>query len=395
MRKNKRGHDHGSVIRILGVMTGTSCDGLDAACLEIQNEGWSPLWSQNVPYPRQLRERVLAIQEPRIQTSLSELLALDRDLGKWYGKALASMIDRTHDRPHVIANHAQTIAHYPFLAGGGTTLQLGNPAEIAKVTGLTVVSQFRAGDMAAGGQGAPLVPLFHSLIAHQLSDGKGEIAIHNIGGISNLTYLGRRLLEIVAFDTGPGNIWIDAAVQKLSRNRLRFDMDGRIAASATADEKGVRRILKERYFGKKAPKSTGRDDFPFELLLKATRAFGPALVATATEITARSIADAYKREILRKQRKLHSIYFCGGGAKNETLLARIQTLLPEIEVLTLDETGLDGQLIEAQAFAYYGWLALNGHPIGGPWTGSKSFGPPAQITPGHNWDEVIRLINPS
>jgi anhydro-N-acetylmuramic acid kinase len=379
-------------MNILGVMTGTSCDALDAACLAVDRNGWRPLWSGSRPYPKALRERVLRIQRSGTRVTLRELLELDRDLGDWYGASIRTLVARRRgDRPDVISLHGQTVAHFPAARARGTTLQLGAAARVARATGLTVVSSFRDGDLAAGGEGAPLVPHFHAMLAGSLGSGKGGVAIHNIGGISNLTYVGPgdRLL---AFDTGPGNIWIDEAAVRVTRGRQRFDRDGRLAASAEPDLAAVARLLRHPFFRKAPPKSTGRDDFPFRLLERAHRGRGPSLVATATRLTVESIAHAYEAAILERGLPLRAVYLCGGGARNRHLVETLRARLPRVRLEPLSGRGLDPQLIEAQAFALFGYLSLQGRPLGGPWTGARGFGPPGQVTPGENWLRVLRLL---
>lgn len=378
-------------LRILGVMTGTSCDGLDAACIEIGPNGWTPLWSSKAAYPSQLRKKVLAYQKPRTSQTLQSWLEIHRSLGQWYGASLRKIIEDNSPEPDIIANHGQTIAHYPTKSGGGSTLQLGDPARIGHATGLTVVSNFREGDMAAGGQGAPLAPLFHQLLAKQLGFADGGIAIHNLGGISNLSYIGTQD-SILAFDSGPGNIWIDAATELYSKGKARFDKNGQLAQAGRIDTKAVDKILRHPYFRKAAPKSTGRDDFPFELLTQITRTRGIDLIATATAITVESIALTYEKAIIDKHYPLHATFYCGGGAKNTVLMDWLQQRMPYTRVKTLDDVGLDGQLIESQAFAYFGFLSLLGHPLGGPWTGAKGFAPPGHILPGLNWTEITTKL---
>ena len=383
-------------LRVLGVMTGTSCDGLDAACVEIDDTGWRPLWSASAPFPKQLSDRVFKFQAPGTRQPIADWLSLNRDLGDWYGQALARLIARNGGKggpeaPQAVANHGQTLAHFPAKRAQGTTLQLGDPTRIARATGLTVISHFRDGDLAAGGQGAPLVPLFHQLISLALGPSNG-IAIHNLGGISNLTYIAPDG-ALLAFDTGPGNLWIDEATRIFTRGKQRFDRGGRIARTAQPDTKAVQAVLKHPYFKKSAPKSTGRDEFSFSVLSRATRAKGAALVATATAITAESIAGSYRQFVLKRGMPLERIYFVGGGAKNTGLLSQIRALLPGVEVSSLQETGFDPQMIEAQAFAYFGFLALCGQPIGGAWTGARGFGPPAHIIPGENWDEICAWLS--
>jgi anhydro-N-acetylmuramic acid kinase len=363
-------------MRIAGVMTGTSCDGLDIACLEFSGKSWRALWSRSAPYPKKLRERVLNSQLPGAKLSLKEFGELHRDLGLWYAATISKILSRLpHSQyPDAIACHGQTVAHFPAAKKQGFTLQLGDPARIAAATGLTVISNFRDGDMAAGGEGAPLAPRFHELI------GDKNTAIHNLGGISNLTFLGP---TTVAFDTGPGNCWIDAATELATGKK--FDRDGRLASRGRPDPKAVQKILALKFFQRPPPKSTGRDDFPFSLLLSATRERGVNLVATATEITVESIARAYERFAPTAR----AIYFCGGGAKNKHLLKRIQERLPAIRVRILE----DSQYLEAQAFAYFGYLALRGRPLGGSWTGVFGWAPSAHIIAGRNWGQIVRRLS--
>lgn len=392
------------MIRVLGVMTGTSCDGLDAACVSLSGSLWRVLWSASRNYPPSLRRKILALQQPGSRFTLSEALHADRVLGSWYGSTIHSLLRRlpSSHRPHVIANHGQTVAHHPPSAGRpGVTLQLGDPTRISISTGLTVVCAFREGDQAAGGQGAPLVPLFHALLARSQGLPWPGSAIQNLGGISNVTYLSRAG-KLLAFDTGPGNLWIDDAMRRATNGRTSIDFDGKVARAhrLEVDPADIDRILRLPFFAKAPPKSTGRDDFPFQLLLSLSRARGGALVATATEVTARSIADSYSRWVLAKGLPLRRVILCGGGAKNRFLRERISwhlrartsRLSPAAEVTTSDAVGTPSQHMEAQAFAILGHRALLGLPLGGSWTGARGFGPPAKIVPGENWKEVVRRI---
>jgi anhydro-N-acetylmuramic acid kinase len=378
-----------SAVRILGVMTGTSCDGLDAACVEFDSGGWRPLWSASAGYPRELRERALAAQKPGTRETTRFWLELDRDLGRWYAGTIARALRgrKPRERPVAIANHGQTLAHFP---DSGVTLQLGDPSRLAAETGLTVISHFRHGDMAVGGQGAPLAPLFHKLLAAGLS-GEDGVAIHNLGGISNLTYIAPDG-QLLAFDTGPANVWIDAAAAAATRGRATMDKGGKLALSAEPDERAVSRALAHPFFSKRPPKSTGRDDFTVEGLLKLTRARDARLVATATAITIESVARAYERWILGARLPLQAIALAGGGARNPVLVEGIRARLPDVHVGLLEDAGLDSQLIEAQAFAFFGFMSLLGRPLGGSWTGARGFGPPGWITPGENWSELRRAL---
>ena len=378
-------------IRVLGVMTGTSCDGMDAACLEISQSGWKALWAAKVGYPASLRARVLSAQKPAAQFTSLEWLKLNRDLGDWYATSISTMIRNSSPKPDLIANHGQTLAHFPAAENAGMTMQLGDPSRIAFATGITTVSNFRDGDMAAGGEGAPLVPLFHSLLAHVLDPKKQGIAIHNIGGISNLTYVSPQG-DVLAFDTGPGNIWIDAAAEKVTEGRRKMDLGGKLAAQGRVDWAAVTSLLKHPYFKRSAPKSTGRDEFPSELFFSKLKNREASPVATATALTIESIAQAYEQFVLKKKHPLKSIFFCGGGAKNGVLMEALAERLNFVEVRKLEDYGLNPELIEAQAFAYFGYLALNGVALGGKWTGAQGFAPPAHIIPGKNWRKLIQSL---
>jgi anhydro-N-acetylmuramic acid kinase len=297
------------------------------------------------------------------------------------------LISGKTEKPQLIANHGQTVSHFP---DAGVTLQLGDPTRIAQITGLSVVSHFRDGDMAAGGQGAPLLPLFHKIIADQLGS-QEAIAIHNLGGISNLTYLGPRgsLYEVFAFDTGPANVWIDEAVVKTSKGKKTYDKGGKLARLGKIDISSVKRVLKHPYFKKPAPKSTGRDDFPFSYFQKTTRARGNDLIATATAITVESIARAYEEFILSNGLPLDAVYLAGGGAKNPTFVAWLADRMPSVAIRHISELGFEDSMIEPMGFALFGYFTLAGQPLGGTWTGVDGFGPPGQITPGENWAEIV------
>lgn len=374
-------------IRILGVMTGTSCDGLDASCLEIGNGKIKNLWSATLPYPSALKKRVLKAQNSSFKFSAKSFFELHRDLGIWYGKSCKTLISKhSRAKPHAIALHGQTVLHHPTLKPVGITVQLGDPSVVSTITGLTTISQFRSGDVAAGGEGAPLVPLYHHSLAHRYGLSEG-IAFHNLGGFSNLTYLGPSCM-VMAFDTGPANAWIDYAVEKFTRGKMAYDRDGKLASMGKVDTTLLRSLLSHSYFKKKPPKSTGRDDFTFEVLQKKVKRLNINTITTLTELTAVSIANAYKDYILKKKLPLREVYFSGGGSFNSYLLKRIQLHLPKVKVKKVEALGLNSSFVEAEAFAYFGYLSLYGEPLGGPWTGAQAFGPPGMITPGENWLDI-------
>ncbi len=381
-------------IIIAGVMTGTSCDAVDIAAIEFDPESWTPKWEVSLPYPVKLRERIFRIQRPNAKTTVEEIFSLHTEIGDWLGNALTDLIEELSgdERPAVIAMHGQTVAHAPQKKPHSFTVQLGDPTRVAEKTGRTVVSQFRQGDLAAAGEGAPLVPLYHYLLSSVLPGGQDGIAVHNLGGISNFTYIDARG-GIFACDTGPANVWIDAAMEKATRGKKKYDAAGAFASTGKPNVKVLEKLLKHPYLKRKAPKSTGRDEFPPEYFFKAAgKLSGADLVATATAYTVETIAQAYERFIIGDRRALSAIYLCGGGAKNETLRAWLAERLPTVEVRTIEEHGFESQYIEAQAFAFLGYRSLLGLPTGGKWTGAQGFGPPGLITPGRNWTEVLKSL---
>jgi len=379
-----------TVFKIAGVMTGTSCDGLDVACAEFSGDAWKPLWTKSAPYPAGLRKRVLAAQLPGAKLSLKEWGELHRDIGSWYGAALKKALHGAQS-VDAIGCHGQTVAHFPAPRRQGFTIQLGDATRIAHETGLTVISNFRDGDMAGGGEGAPLAPRFHRLLANSLRQKGDGVAIHNLGGIGNLSYFGPGG-KVIAFDTGPANLWIDAAAELVTKGRAKFDRGGKLAARREPDRKAIDRILRNPFFEKQPPKSTGRDDFPFAKLLEVTAARDESLIATATFVTLESIAGAYEQFILRRGLPLKAIYFCGGGSKNNFLLGVLRKRMSGVKISTLEEVGYDSSYIEAQAFAYFGYLALLGKPLGGEWTGASERAPSAHITPGANWPGIVQKL---
>jgi anhydro-N-acetylmuramic acid kinase len=385
-------------ILILGVMTGNSCDAIDLSLIEFTPGHTKVLGNFSRTYPGDLRRRVLEIQQLKLKITLSHLGSLDRALGIWMGKSIAAVIKPLRRKPDAIAIHGQTIGHFPKPFGDGFSFQIGNPAQIAEITGITTLSHFRDGDLAAGGQGAPLVPSFQRELIRKWfkkpSARKG-IALHNLGGISNLTYF-LDPQKTLAFDTGPGNLWIDAAVERITRGKETFDRGGKWARRGKVDSVAVEQLLqKHPFFSLKPPKSTGRDELPFQWFLKGTQAKGADLVATATEVTARSIAMSYEKWITQRGYLLHEVIFFGGGAKNHYLLQRISELLgPQVRIRRLEDYGLDSQYLEAQSFAWLGFLSLLGKPLGGSWTGSQNPKSSGWITPSKNWPRLaLRLKN--
>jgi anhydro-N-acetylmuramic acid kinase len=363
-------------VRIVGLMSGTSLDGIDAALVEVGGTGQDDVTARvlrfvTVPYDEARRE---AIHAAILAGSADALCGIHAELGEWFAEAVLRVLGEAGVAPETVdavGSHGQTIWHRPPSEGRrGATLQLGDPATIAERTGIAVVSDFRSRDVAAGGQGAPLVPwVDRALFA---SDDRVR-ALQNVGGIANVTRVPPRgsAEPVFAFDTGPGNALIDAVVELATDGRLGYDRDGRLAAQGAVDEALLADLLRHPYFAAQPPKSTGREEFgrPFVArLVEAVRPEGDRdwleLVATLTELTARTIADAYRRWLV--PRGVDEVVVTGGGARNPTLMGRIRALLDPLPVLDGASVGIDPDGKEAVAFALLAWAHLRGIPANGP-----------------------------
>ena len=330
-------------LNVIGCMSGTSLDGVDLTLNRIRLHKPVVLLDQfSFPFPRELRERLqLAVKH---KLSIPEVALLHHDLGRFYAKLFLRLPRHVQKQTDLIGLHGQTIFHEAPQA----TWQIGEPAYLSVVAKVPIVSDFRTADLAVGGQGAPIATLFHqNIFAHKLAK-KERIAVNNIGGISNLTLISRKGVEL-SFDTGPGNMLVDLWLQR--RSSKKFDKDGNIARSGRPSGEMIKSFLKHRYFQRKPPKSCGREEFGETFFGKMPRAFGRLSlkdqVATLTHFTAKSIAGAYDKLPHAPQK----IYFCGGGARNGFLLELIQNDLPAIEVTTTDEKAWDVFAVEASAIA--------------------------------------------
>jgi anhydro-N-acetylmuramic acid kinase len=357
---------------VVGLMSGTSADGSDAALVEIAGSGLETrarlLAHVTTPYPRSLRERIFALGE----ADSAELCDLDVLLGEAFGEAVRAVCTAAH-RPvadvDLIGSHGQTAAHRPRSAGLlGATLQIGEPAVIAERTGKPVICDFRVRDVAAGGEGAPLVPL----VDHLLFRAPGiKRAIQNIGGIANVSLVGETLDEVIAFDTGPGNMTLDAVARAASRGLEGYDVEGRRAARGRIDAALLADLHRHPYLAVPPPKSTGREifgrAFVYPLLDRwATREPSTAggaplddLLATLTRFTAETIARAYREHLPVFP---DEVYLCGGGAQNPTLRAHLAELCAPAPVRDTAALGIDPQAKEAVAFAVLANETLFGHP---------------------------------
>ncbi|MCS7068345.1 MAG: anhydro-N-acetylmuramic acid kinase [Meiothermus sp.] len=330
-------------MRVLGLMSGTSVDALDLVLAELEGQppklGWRVLEHREAPFPAELRAQIIRCLKSQALTR--EVALLHHALGRFYAEAAAPFKGRVE----LAASHGQTVWHEPPQA----TFQLGEPAYLAEALEVPVVSDFRPSDLALGGEAAPFVPYPDLLLYGEKGVNR---AIHNIGGISNLTYLPADLNpeHVLAFDTGPGNALLDEAAARLG---LRQDSGGRIAASSQADPLLVERWLNHPYFERKPPKSTGREIWNLEMLDEDAALPPASLLATLTEFTARSIARAYQDFVLPLG--LDEIWVAGGGAYNTTLMQHLRSHLP-VPVHTFEEKGLDSKHREALCFAVLGYL---------------------------------------
>jgi anhydro-N-acetylmuramic acid kinase len=297
-------------------------------------------------------------------------------------------------KPHdiaVIGSHGQTVHHLPR-ARTPSTLQIGEPSVIAERTGVTVVADFRARDMAAGGQGAPLVPYVDWAMQTHATRPR---VLQNIGGIGNLTFLpaGARIGDVRAFDTGPGNMVIDAVVAKLSNGRLTYDRNGKWASKGKVSAKLVKSLMSHPFFRRRPPKTTGREEFGEvfvrDLLVRAKRLRLPDadIVATTTAFTVESIADAYEQfvfpKLKRSQIEKLQVILGGGGAKNPTLRRMLAERLAPATVLTQDDLGASNAAKEALAFAVLAYETMQGRPSNVPSaTGARRAAVLGKIIPG-------------
>ena len=339
-------------MRVLGIMSGTSIDSVDYAVCEIASpskihfvEHWS------VEFPKKLKDQLH--RAARNESTTYELGDLHHDLGRFYAKAAGE------PRVDLIGLHGQTVFHNP----ARSTLQLGEPAYLATKLRVPLISNFRAADIAAGGQGAPLATIFHR---HVFAQRGRHIAVNNLGGISNVTSLDWRAGKeprILAFDTGPANVLLDMTARHFFNKD--FDKYGAIARSGKIDDLSVVQFLKNKFISKEPPKSTGREIFGepfFEQALK--RKLNPRdLLATLTEVSALSIGMNYEWFL---PPPVDTVILAGGGSQNKFLVERISAALrqlnPDILVQTSAEYGWDPQVIEASAFALLAWLTFHNQP---------------------------------
>jgi anhydro-N-acetylmuramic acid kinase len=340
----------------LGLISGTSMDAIDAAVVDFDTVPLRVIAASATPYPARLKERIAALVDRPNDASLDEIGQLDVDVGRAFADAAVSLLRNSgiaHERVSAIGSHGQTLRHRvdlptPF------TWQIGDPNSIAEATAITVVADFRRRDVAAGGQGAPLVPTFHDRVFRAEHEDR---VIANVGGIANVTIL-RRNAPVLGFDTGPGNRLLDAWIER--EQGLSFDPDGGWAAGGHCDAAVLERLSNEPYLRLAAPKSTGRELFNLEWLDRrlAGLPLDPRDVqATLLEYTAVTIVDA-----VRLHAPQATLYVCGGGAHNAALLEALRRQPGVGRVASTMELGIDPDYVEAIAFAWFARQTLAGLP---------------------------------
>lgn len=378
--------------RVIGLISGTSLNGIDAAVVDLKLEPADgtveliPIGHRESAYPSPLRDALLAALPPG-QGSAEQLCRLDTEVGQAFAAAAAdALTDLAAGEADLVASLGQTIFHW--VEGGRClgTLQLGQPAWIAERTGLPVVADLRARDVAAGGHGAPLAAVLDQL---WLSGGDETVAALNIGGIANITVV-EPDTPTLAFDTGPGNALLDTAARMVSNGVWQQDIDGELAAQGTVRKDLLGALLADAYYVKPPPKSTGKEHFHGEYLRVALDSVpyvaSVDLLATLVELTALTIADACRR------RGVGKVVASGGGVHNPVLMAALRRTLDPVPVVTSDELGLPADAKQAYLAALLGFLSWHGAPANAPTaTGAARPRLLGSITPGSG---PLRLPEP-
>lgn len=381
---------------IVGLMSGTSMDAIDAALVEIVPDDAPRTLRMRVvhflmqPLDAGLREQVRQLLPPH-QGSTAGVCEASVLLGEAFADAANAVVHAAGVAPaqiDLVASHGQTVYHQVAPGAVRSTLQIGDPSMIAARTGCTVAADFRTADIARGGEGAPLVPYLDALFFRHPTLRR---AVQNIGGIGNVTYLAPGQ-PVLAFDTGPGNVLIDEAMRIISNGERIFDEDGRMAAAGRVDEELLAELLQHPFLQRQPPRSTGRELFgPAEAreIVARSAAAGNTpeeTIATITALTAWSIAES----CLRYCGPVDEFWLSGGGARNPTLRAMIGAAASGAQVHLADEFGLDGDAKEAVAFAVLGYACVHGYPAGMPGvTGASEAAVLGSLSPGRNYRQLM------
>lgn len=357
----------GTIYRAVGLISGTSADGVDAVVLETDGEGVPQVIARVAcPYPDALRHRVMALYEPG-DNELDRMGALDRELGDFFaeaGFAVCRVAGCDPSSIDVVGSHGQTIRHRP----PGFSMQIASPFVISHRLRVVTVADFRMADMVRGGEGAPLVPLYHRV----LFGGDGPVAVINLGGIANITALAADG-GVVAGDTGPANTLMDHWAERISAGRKHCDTDGFWAAQGQVDAVALRWLLEHPYFQRPFPKSTGREEFGAVYLEEFLAAFPKMTIQdrfrTLAMLTVETVAQACERLLPPEPKR---VVLCGGGADNPVLVAGFRERLPRSQVVSSSSLGVDTAFLEAEAFAWFAVRTLRGLPSNLPEATSAS-----------------------
>jgi anhydro-N-acetylmuramic acid kinase len=337
-------------MRVAGLMSGTSVDGVDVAVVDITKQKVNLLAFDLFPYPNPLRKEILNLCNPEL-ARLENICHYNFVLGEVFADAiikLCSQSDIPLDSIDLVGSHGQTIYHNPrgkrySKKTVRSTLQIGEPSLIAHHTGITTVADFRPRDMAAGGEGAPLVPYTdYILFGHNRS----SRAVQNIGGIANVTFLpcNCKQDDIVAFDTGPGNMVIDGVIRLISNGRRRFDLGGTMAARGTVNKRLLNEMLRDSFLKRCPPKSTGREEFGISFTKKIYK-----------QASEKGIADTDLVATLPDE-----VILCGGGSRNNTLVKMLHSELPDTKMFSTEDFSISVDAKEAVSFAILAWATIKG-----------------------------------
>ena len=336
----------------IGIMSGTSLDGVDVVLCQISEETCRLEASYFMPFENTLKEKILSIINGL--TTIKQIGEIDHRLALSFAKAVNVLLKKENVKAEdiiAIGSHGQTVWHepngeYPF------SMQLGNPSVLAVETGIDVVADFRAKDVAMGGQGAPFAPAFHQFLFSHIK----SCAVLNIGGMANISILGK---EPIGYDTGCGNVLMDMWIDE--NKNLPYDRDGAWAKSGTVHNELLKNMLNDNYFNLSYPKSTGREYFNKKFLIKYLETFGKILPkdiqATLLALITHSIANEVKKFNIKE------LLVCGGGANNIFLMSELQRLLPKVRVMKTDEYSINGDNLEAMIFAWLAFMRLEKKPV--------------------------------
>ena len=355
----------------IGLMSGTSMDGVDCALLDFSSTQPRVVDYLSEPLPATLKTRLLRLST-NAQIDLRELGTLDIEVAQQFAYTVHKLLARNALQAATIAaigSHGQTVWHEPPQAARHQpfTLQIGDPNTLAESTGITVVADLRRRDMAAGGQGAPIVPALHRELFHSRAHNR---IVLNLGGIANITYLPRDNQQPCGLDTGPANVLMDAWIKQ--QRQREFDANGDWARSGQVHEPLLARLLDEAYFTLPAPKSTGRELFNLPWLQAKLAGLDPAPSAVDVQATLLALTVAsVSREVLRLL-PAGELIVCGGGARNAALVEQLGHSLPAFRILQAAECGFDADCVEAVAFAWLAMKALQREPVDfSPFTGAR------------------------